>query len=260
MKKCPCFPKGRVRACRYSTAKSKARPLHFALETLLPAFDVLPDGCWIVAAGHCQPGEANARTLSPTGALIRRFAVGDAIAHLQCDAQGAIWVGYRDENRAECLNKFDSHGRELWAFAGVANASDDDESYMYDCYALNVSGEKTWTYYYTGFPVVEIDALHKVRAWHCPVAGAHALAVEGQLALIAGGYGEERNRLVLAGLDRNPIRIIEEFRLDIPEKPESGTMLFHARGNALHVVREGVWRRVMVSDVVNVRSTKLTFT
>jgi hypothetical protein len=222
--------------------------IEFEYEGQVSVFDMFSDGRWIVASGRSRPDELKARVFSPQGELLRRFGVGDAIGHLQCDSAGAVWVGYFDEAGGEefGLIKFDDHGKILWrADSNKAGLLD-----ILDCYALNVGGDSVWAYYYTDFPVVDVDASGRTRVRKCPIAGAEALAVDGQAALLAGGYDGNRNRIVLLELDEYCARVVEQFRIDfVPAFDRARPWLLDARGNAVHVVEKGVWRRLSVSDV-----------
>ena len=235
--------------------------IEFPLEYPAPKLDHLPDGCWLLANSRCPVGETNAQLLSPDGAVLRRFCLGDGINHLQCDATGAIWAGYFDEGvfgnngwgllsgpepiGASGLVKFDTHGAVLWRFDGQATG----EKWIVDCYALNVNGSNAWAYYYTDFPIVEIGAKNNMRHWRCPVGGAKALAVGSGAALLFGGYNENKNRLVLLDLEAEAARICGEFRLDIPEVAVGRASLLQARGDVVHIIRERNWMRVSVPDV-----------
>jgi hypothetical protein len=200
------FDKGVRARLSVFDGKLESTAFEFQLESPVPMLDQLPDGHWVIADRRCRFDEKNGRLLSPKGDLVRRFCLGDAIAHLQCDASGGIWVGYFDEAISKEFNgliKFDSHGEMLWR----SNSNNADD--IIDCYALNVSGSNAWTYYYTDFPIVEVDATGRTRIWECPVRAANALAVEGDVALLAGGYEEDRNRVVLVALTEGTAQIIE---------------------------------------------------
>ena len=209
--------------------------------------DQLPNGCWVLTG--CSGGdEWDARLLSPQGDLIRRFNIGNAVGHLQCDAAGAIWVGYFDYAAGDKfgLIKFNDRGQILWR----ADSNEIALMDVFDCYALNVCGDRTWAYYYLDFPIVDIDAKGQTRVRKCSIDGADALAVSGEMALLAGGYGEDRNRIVLLDLDDDFAHVVEQFRLDtVAEFDPSRPWLFEARGEALHMVHKGVWRRLSVTDV-----------
>lgn len=209
--------------------------------------DQLPNGCWVVT-GDSGGDQWDARILSPQGDLIRRFEIGNAVGHLPCDAVGAIWVGYFDYASGEKfgLIKFDDRGRILWR----ADSNETSLMDVFDCCALNVSGDRTWAYYYLDFPIVDIDANGRTRVRKCSIDGANALAVSGEMAMLAGGYGEDRNRIVLLDLDDDFAHVVEQFRVDtVAEFDPSRPWLFEARGEALHMVHRGVWRRLSVTDV-----------
>ena len=68
-----------------------------------------------------------------------------------------------------------------------------------DVYAVNVDAETVWSSYYTDFPIVRI-ADNAVSTWRGGGAGARALVVDGERCAVVGGYGAERNRILLGSL------------------------------------------------------------
>jgi hypothetical protein len=226
---------------------SESTATEFRLEDPFSIADQLPDGHWVIASRRCGADDENAYVLSSKGDLLRRFSLGDAINHLQCDTSGAIWVGYFDEARElQGLVKFDGHGRALWR-SGLDDAEAID---IFDCYALNVDGTTAWSCYYVDFPIVRIEQTRRTRIWRGSLTGVQALAVDHDLAFLAGGYEEKENRLVLVDLSGEEARVIEQFRFDVPESADAGARLFQARNQTLHIVRQGVWRAISVADVV----------
>lgn len=243
----PRFAQGVRASLSTFDGSSEGPAAEFRLEGPYVIADQLPDRRWIVAYRRCSPDEENAWLLSTKGELVRRFSLGDAIAHLQCDASGAIWVGFFDEaSEPYGLIKVDDFGRTIWP-SGMGDSYAID---IVDCYALNVAGDTAWTCYYLDFPIVKVDAIGRANFWQGSPAGVRALAVDRDFALLAGGYGGERNRLVLVDLSGDTARIVEQCRLDTFESAQPGAQLFQARNQTLHIVQQGVWRSISVADVV----------
>jgi hypothetical protein len=215
-------------------------------------FDPLPNGDWAVAdnwgIGYRRI-DPSVRILSPRSDLLRIFRVGRDVECLQCDADGAIWVGYGDQAEWPFHGgiKFDVRGEILWR----------DSSVLY-CDALNVTADRAWVYCEPCDFILDIDVNLRIRRRECPLVGASALAVDGDMALLAGGYkglsGEdedERDRLALLKVRDDSVEVIEEFRLDTVTDPDpEHPWLFAGRGDAFHIVRSGIWYRLSVAEAI----------
>jgi len=199
-------------------------------------FDRLPNGNWAVAGYN--PDGANLRIFAPNGRLVRQFDIGGPFDHVQTARDGGIWVGYRDEAWGGTV-KFNDAGAVLWR-----------GTRPFHCYALNVCREQTWTYGYTDFSIIGIDlALHE-RSRRCSVKFADALAVDGDMAILAGGYLGDEDRIVLVKLEKGLGRIVAKLKLDVGPDGESGRpRLLMGREDAIHFSRRGDWYRLRVADV-----------
>src|SRR5581483_1073371 len=147
--------------------------IEFPLETPFPKFDRLPDGRWVVTDARCRRGKTNACILARDGALLSRVHLGDAIARLQCDRLGGIWVGYFDEGiggfgasdedpeppGSYGLNRFRSDGTMSWSPGPSFYPP------IYDCYAMTVGYDGVWIYYYDDFPIVHVPFDGVLRQW-----------------------------------------------------------------------------------------------
>jgi hypothetical protein len=207
-----------------------------SLEVPFPKFDQLPGERWIIAAAWSGP---NARILDRGSDVARRVDLGGGIAHVQSDAAGNIWVGYFDEGvfdpeyplGAAGLNRFDDTGAVIWRH--------DDPNYcIADCYAMSVAEDAAWCCSYPDFPILRIDFHGAERSWTCPVAGAGAIAVHGDLVLLAGGYGERGRIGSLVRLEAGNARLVKEFELGVDL--HEATMKT-GRGHRLHVVVDDEW-------------------
>lgn len=239
--------------------KARGRTAEFALEDWFLLVDQFPGGSWIVAGARCPVGHDNARHLAADGTLISRFCLGDGIQHLQCDTDGGIWCGYFDEGvygnlgwgnaggpepiGAPGLRRFDGRGRPSWSYSWESTGSVID-----DCYALNVSGNQAWAYYYSDFPIMRIDETRQCRQWQTQIRGSGAVAVDGSLAMLVGGYGKATD-LVLLRLETDEPQVLVEAMSGIAFDRENAPSLFQARHDTMHVVQAGQWRRFSVAQV-----------
>lgn len=219
-----------------------------------PRVDRLPDGRWLVAMSRAEPNRHNAFLFAADGTPAGTFAMGDGIAHIQCAEDGTIWVGYFDEGvfsgasedgswpvSSSGIARFASDGSVLWQFNDHAR----DNLFIADCYALTIDGSALWCCAYDGFPIVKVER-GVIRHWQNEVAGAKALAVDGDLVLLAGGYGEQSDRLALLRLGDDQAQLIGEWQFQRPDR--NAARLVQGHGAALHIVGQGNWTRLSVAD------------
>jgi len=230
----------------------------FHLPTLNAAFpkvQLLPNDEILVVAPRCQrfqdgTHELNAKIYDPAGKLQREFLLGDGIEHVQIDRRGNIWVGYFDEGvygnygwghglsrlGAAGLSCFNDQGEKLWDYqppSGVDAIS--------DCYALNVSRDGIWAYYYSGFPFVRIDSNWDIRAWKTQAGGGREFAAHGKQILVYGGYGERKTDCKLLRLGTETADPIAQVKLLLPEDVDLSHATVIGRDNALHIFSSSDW-------------------
>jgi hypothetical protein len=228
--------------------------LEFPFETLFPKFDRLSDGRWVVANAR-RWGKTNARILAPDGLLLSRLSLGDAIAHLQCDRMGGIWVGYFDEVSGEeppgayGVNRFRADGTIWWS----PNTS--LEPPIYDCYAMTVGADGVWLCYYGDFPIVHVAFDGALRQWpNDEIRGASIVAAGRDLAVLLGGYQVSgypdesgTGALLRLGSDGRT-DVLHRFELDLSMKAALNNGYAFARGPDVHFIDGNTWIVVTVQD------------
>jgi hypothetical protein len=153
------------------------------------------DDEWLLVRGRADgEGDRNAHVYDAAGRHVRSFHAGDGIEDVQTTEDGKIWVSYFDEgvfgrsrlgrSGLVCL---DGRGRGLFDFAAIVGG---EVPGIADCYALNVaSGGAVWLCYYMDFPLVRLVDGKVEGFWrHVPSRGSPGFAIEGDMALFAGGY------------------------------------------------------------------------
>jgi hypothetical protein len=227
--------------------------LAFPLFDPFPMVEQFRDGRWLVSTAR-SAGHGNARILGVDGVEQRCIEIGDGINHVQIDDQDGIWVGWGDEGvfgnthwrlpghkwppSAFGIAAFDEHG-VLLDHATLPSIA--------DCYALNVFGTEAWSCTYTDFPIWQMLNGHQ-RTWNTDLSGVSAIAVSFPYVLAAGGYEPDSDRVVLLKLHERAASTEGEWRISAP--PRRAVGLVAARGDELHVVREGHWLRWRVADFV----------
>jgi hypothetical protein len=212
-------------------------------------FDRMPDGRWLVASSRAVAGERNGRIYAPDGTEEAALILGDAIDHLYCSPDGTIWLGYFDEGifglSEGGIVQLERSGAVLWSF----NEQVDPSQIVDDCYALTLAGSIPWACYYSDFPIARIDG-QRIRIWSNEVAGAKAIAVSGDLILLAGGYDEDAARIALVQLEGDHSHHIASLRFTPPPLREPG--LLQGRDGRLHIVSNGAWTRLSIHRAAQV--------
>ena len=231
------------------------------LDGALPA---LPEVCSLAGGGVLVVGscclntpegkaEKNARVYDEHGRLRGAFAAGDGISHVGVDDAGRIWVAYSDEGvygdpgciGASGLVRFNVEGEITWSYRPP-----DEESWIDDCYALNIAGTEVWACYFSSFPIARVrdDA---VTLWpNCDhVTAAKALAVDGDHVLLAGGYREEAERAVLLKLDSTGAHEVGRFWLTTPDGASLSGARMIGSGGSVHLFAGTSWYRIDIADL-----------
>lgn len=260
------FPRSRVREAydasviRHTGLAYRRRELSDVV-VACPLVQPLPDDAWLVVGARCQVGpdgalEPNAFVHGADGAPVRAFVLGDGVRDVSATLDGDLWVSYFDEGvyaedgvtpavGAPGIVRFDADGRVCWAFCPPPDGLSID-----DCYAMNVTADAVWAYYYSDFPLVRIDGRGGVRSWPSGVEGASAIAVDGDHVLFAGGYDVAWTVLTCKALGETRLGPARRARLRSPTGGKfSSDARMCGRGAELHVLDRGVWSSVRVADV-----------
>lgn len=228
------------------------------IEALVGFCDVVSrfsDRRWLIAASRTPEGERNARILDRSGFELVAFHMGDGIAHALCSPDGTIWVGYFDEGVFASINtdgswpvsssgiaRFDGGGGVLWEY----NSEQRQDPHIADCYALTLEGNRAWYCFYMDFPIISVSE-GEVRHWENSLAGARALAVDGNHVLLAGGYDDKAGRVALLRLWNRKAEVLGEIQIPAPSREAAS--LVQGQGDTIHLVDQGVWRRFSVRAV-----------
>jgi hypothetical protein len=228
------------------TPEGQSDLIPFPLVTF-PELDRFPDGRWLVASSLGKPKRENGLFVAPDGRTLRSLPLGDAIEHLRCAPDGSIWIGYFDEGifgedlGAGGIAHFSTQGEPLWSYNKGKEVAD---SLVFDCYALALDGNDLWSCFYNDFPIVRV-ADGRETLWANSVAGAKALAVDGEFVVLAGGYRDDATRLALLKLGQEEASLIGSY--DVPEM--ANVELMQGRSSTIHFVGNGDWRSITVAEV-----------
>lgn len=110
---------------------------------------------------------------------------------------------------------------------------------IFDCYALNVTGETAWTCAFTDFHLVSAQGDRVTDHGPAPHQGAHLLLVDGPVAALVGRPGPEYDLITVFGqpLDRPPRRLVQPDGMELRITGSAG------RGPELHIVDRISWYR-----------------
>ncbi|RZS32792.1 hypothetical protein EV193_111177 [Herbihabitans rhizosphaerae] len=213
-----------------------------------PSVQPLPDGRLLAVGARCRSDnggpERNAVVYDERGRKITAASVGDGVNHVRTTPSGAIWVGYFDEGitgiGAPGIVRFDQDLQVAWRFP--VNVLDDG---ILDCYALNSDGENIWACTYPEFPVIRIDG-ERVTSWRNRLRGVDALITDGRRCALVGGYGSDRDRLMIGQLDGGGYNPRDRRRL---VTPPGDRIAITGRCSTLHVVAGHTWWTLDLADL-----------
>lgn len=243
------------------------------LQLAHPTVQPLPYGQVLIVAARCRwradGPDRNAIVYDPDGRVVIEQTFGDGIEHVLTTRTGKIWVGYFDEGvygnygwghngapapiGATGLVRYSIALQPEWQYP-----ADDEHGSgpISDCYALNIDGESAWACYYTDFPVVRIQD-GTVAGWQNAIAhGARALAVSDTYVGLYGGYGPDRDRLVVGRMTgNNGVVKVSEHRLVLPDdSPVPPSARVVGRGAELHLLIDRDWYRFDLAQIPSTQS------
>lgn len=232
------------------------------LEIAFPMVQPLPDDRILIVGARCRwhvdGPERNAIVVDADGCLVADGTLGDGIEEVLATPSGQIWVGYFDEGVFGNLG-WGGPGPEPIGSPGIVCFAPDlvaawrypydaDCGSIADAYALNVDGETAWSSYYTDFPIVRIES-DVITTWRGGSAGARALIVDDGRCVLVGGYGDDRNRVLVGSLTQDGFVPERVGLLTLPDGTELGRCRLVARGAELHVFVENRWYKIAVADI-----------
>lgn len=231
------------------------------LPVAFPLLQPLPDGRVLVVGSRCRllssGPDLNAIVYDADGNVLIERTLGDGIEHVLATRDGEVWVGFFDEGVYGNFGWGEQDGAAPLGAYGLTRLSADlTPAWQYpshvdntwgeisDCYALNVDGDTAWACYYTDFPVVRIHD-DTVAGWRSTISGVRALAVAGSRVALFGGYGPDRDRLVVAEFGPERLRVTAQYRLVRPDgAPLPRETQVIGRGADLHVLVDDDWLRL----------------
>ncbi|WP_198670478.1 hypothetical protein [Oceanicella sp. SM1341] len=227
------------------------------LEVAIDHVAMFPDGRVLLAGARSKyrgpdDHDLNVMIFDPATGRLERFLLGDGLDHVGIDGQGRIWGGYCDEGvfghhgwgrackgpegpGAGGLVCFDDRGNQLWRFNGSLARNCID-----DCYALNVSADRVWAYYYSFYYVCEVDADLGLRIDKPDVGSTHALAVSPEAFLFPFSFRDP---------DRSGFHLVSRADPDhgtlltgvLPEGASLEEALLIGQGARMHAVTGTAW-------------------
>ncbi|WP_315907032.1 hypothetical protein [Priestia koreensis] len=124
---------------------------------------------WLIA--YRQEDEDIVCICSGFGKVLTEFSIGEGVEDCQVDIKDQIWVSYFDEGifsedprSQEGIVAFDLAGNVVYDRYGKL-VVDEIVPPIDDCYALNVTGDEVWLYYYSDFPVVQLKNHQLENIW-----------------------------------------------------------------------------------------------
>lgn len=228
----------------------------FAVETPLLLVDRFPDGRWLIVSPRLW-GETNGRVLAADGTELSRIVLGDGIMHVKIDARARIWVGWFDEGvlgnldwrmpglesapSSYGLAAFDAEGAVLVVASHLSL-----DQIIDDCYALNVSGDAAWSSTYPGAVLSAFRGDGPFQSWLTELPESFAIAVHDGYVLAATGDLNGRFGACLGMIGDGKSGLLGEWALH--DEGGAPSSLIDARGDALHVVHQGIWRTWRVAQ------------
>ncbi len=223
-----------------------------------PLVDLFRDGRILVAASRCAwrdtgDFDLNGVILEPVSGSRFRFLLGDGIQDLAVDDAGRIWASYYDEgvygnygwNRPGPPGPgeggvvcFDDAGAQSWCFQ-----PSNDDAFMDDCYAMNVTGQQAYVFYCSDFKLCRIDADFSRQYWTPGLSGCHSLAVAGDQVLFSAQYKDPQSRFYLLKFGGDALNATVPLTLALPSGAPLANGRVFGRGPNIHFFNSDGWFR-----------------
>lgn len=239
-------------------------PFEFAF----PKVDVLADGSAVIVGSRCRwrskdDYDVNAMVFDCATGQEIRFLAGDGVQDIGVDGQDRIWISYFDEGifgnfgwgdldrngertsdpvGGSGLNCFDRRGEMIWRH-------DQEQRFIDDCYALNVTRDETHFYFYSDFDLGHVSRDFTTFYRKTDISGAHAFAISPDRVLFSGQYDDPPDRVYLLSLQGSDIGKPEKGRLFLPRGkiPKQATLI--GRGSTLHIFTKRDWYKVSLEEI-----------
>jgi hypothetical protein len=220
-----------------------ARPANF--------IQPLPDGQVLLVDARTRGTAESAEVWDAAGTWVRSGHCGDAVEHVLATPSGDFWIGYFDEAAAS--------GRDLGGHGLVRFGPDMQPRWRYpfntdlpcidDCEALNLHGEDAYASVYKAHHLISVRGSHGVDHGKAPQGGAAALLVDGERAVLIGGYGADYDLATPISIDAQGVQVAgEQSRLVLPDGMEIRNARWTCRGPELHAIINGSWYRASLND------------
>ncbi|MDQ0242951.1 hypothetical protein J2S09_000487 [Bacillus fengqiuensis] len=162
---------------------------------------------WLLVRSRTEnKNEKNAFIFDIHGNLVNAFPIGDAIQDIQTTKESDIWVSYFDEGIGDSsgLNCFNNQGIQTFDFYDFVKETGSVVPYIDDCYALNVTSDYTYIYYYSAFPIVKLNKNDFEIFHNIPVEGSHAFSIKNDFVLFSHDY-DHKGEVQLYSLRNNNV-------------------------------------------------------
>lgn len=210
-----------------------------------PLLDQGLDGTVVVASARQEPGCPNGMVIRPDESTAQIYC-GDAIEHLQLDAEGMAWIGYFDEG-VFGDNELSQRGLVRLGLDGSLRSS--PREVIDDCYALNVSEDRVLASWYSSFPVIEytLDMAEQRRLSRAPHPVKRA-AFSDERLLFQEAYKDAQFHLgQWASSGWKHERSLTADDLFGRALGRDDRLL--ARGSCFHLVSEDLWTSVDIAKI-----------
>jgi hypothetical protein len=198
---------------------------------------------------RCRSGEDNAFLQGVSGEVVAAFHLGDGIEDVQVATDGSIWVGYFDEGVFG--NSVGQAGLACFSKEGSLQFDFNSEAekrgipYIADCYTFNAVADAVYTYYYTDFPLIQIENGSASKVCDVPISGARGFAIHGDHALFCGAYNKPTS---LFSVDLPSARV-EELQPASEGRSLADFGCAAARGSRMYVATQRTLYAADISDL-----------